>query len=113
MKLGRNDIRVGGNRRLTWWAVGIAMVCGAVAHGVQQLLIPFHASPNSGLLNNQGDLWVYQLGARQIAEGKPLYDPIPPGALFTYPPFAALVFRPLSNIDPGLWWFGPPRSRCG
>lgn len=55
------------------------------------------------------DLDVYRLGGGVFAAGSPLYGEMPPTALgntlpFTYPPIAAVLFSPLSQIT--LFWAG-------
>ncbi len=56
-----------------------------------------------GLFTNGGDLDIYRHGGLQVLHGDPLYaEPIPPGGWFTYPPFAAVAFIPLSLLPFGL-----------
>lgn len=55
------------------------------------------------LHDQQVDLEVYMRGGRQLLEGVSLYTPIKGELPFTYPPFAAVVFAPLS-------WLGPNRA---
>ncbi|WNV85001.1 glycosyltransferase 87 family protein [Umezawaea sp. Da 62-37] len=57
------------------------------------------------------DLAVYVGGGRAVTDGKPLYQLVVPpfGYQFTYPPFAAVLFVPLSLVGAGtlkiLWTF--------
>jgi alpha-1,2-mannosyltransferase len=53
-----------------------------------------------GLLTNGADLDVYRHGGLQVRSGSPLYAAkLPPGGWFTYPPFAAITFVPLSILN--------------
>lgn len=80
------------------WVIG-AWALAVLALLVQHWLVPFSAGSHLGLFTNGGDLDVYRHGGLQVLHGGPLYDtPIPPGAWFTYPPFAALGFIPLSLL---------------
>ena len=48
------------------------------------------------------DLQVYRGGGRAVLDGAPLYaGPVWGGLAFTYTPFAALLFTPLSFLSPG------------
>ena len=77
----------------------VAWVVAVVALLIQQGLEPFTAGSNMGMLTNGGDLDIYRHGGLQVLHGDPLYaGPIPPGGWFTYPPFAALAFIPLSLL---------------
>lgn len=87
-----NDVR----RVSLQWVIA-AWIAAVVALLVQQWLEPFNAGSHMGLFTNGGDLNIYLNGGLQVVHGDPLYaDPIPPGGWFTYPPFAALTFIPLS-----------------
>jgi alpha-1,2-mannosyltransferase len=82
----------------TRWVI-VAWVIAVAALLVQQWLEPFNAGSHMGLFTNGGDLDIYRHGALQVLHGDSLYDaPIPPGGWFTYPPFAALGFIPLSLL---------------
>lgn len=81
------------------WVI-VACAAALAALLVQQLLEPFTAGSQMGLLTNGGDLDIYRHGALQVLHGKPLYAAeIPPGGWFTYPPFAAIAFIPLSLLN--------------
>ncbi|MEU1427046.1 glycosyltransferase 87 family protein [Nocardia sp. NPDC005746] len=78
------------------WAA-VALLAGVAALAIQAVVIPLRASPQFGLLANQGDLEIYRSGALQVLHDASLYvAPVPPGGWFTYPPFAAIVFVPLA-----------------
>ncbi|MFF0612734.1 glycosyltransferase 87 family protein [Nocardia tengchongensis] len=80
----------------TRWAA-VALLAGVVALAIQMVVIPLRASPQFGLLANQGDLEIYRSGALQVLHNASLYAaPVPPGGWFTYPPFAAILFVPLA-----------------
>lgn len=70
-----------------------AGVAGLVLHAV---LIPFTAPSRLGLINNGMDLVVYREGAQALVDAHPLYSGLPDN--FTYPPFAALMFLPLTFV---------------
>ncbi|MFE6925389.1 glycosyltransferase 87 family protein [Nocardia sp. NPDC057663] len=79
----------------------VSMHAGALAAGVAGLvlhavLIPFTAPPRLGLINNGMDLVVYREGAQAVVDAHPLYSGLPNH--FTYPPFAALAFLPLTFV---------------
>ncbi|MFE7740768.1 glycosyltransferase 87 family protein [Nocardia sp. NPDC057455] len=85
----------------TGWAV-LALAAG-VAALLQAALVPFTATPQFGLLVNDGDLVIYRNAARTVLDSQALYTaPIPPGGWFTYPPFAALCFVPLAIVSFGV-----------
>ncbi|WP_133847593.1 glycosyltransferase 87 family protein [Labedaea rhizosphaerae] len=45
------------------------------------------------------DMLVYQAGGGRVLDGAPLYDgPVTSGLLFTYPPFAGVLFAPFSLV---------------
>lgn len=89
----------GETHQISWRTVTFAAAVAVVALGVQQWLIPFNAQAHLGLFANGGDLEVYRQGGLQVLTGNPLYEgPIPPGAFFTYPPFAALSFTVLAAV---------------
>lgn len=76
------------------------MACAAALGAllVQQLLEPFTASSQMGLVTNGGDLDIYRHAGQKI-QGAALYaGEIPPGGWFTYPPFAAIMFIPLALL---------------
>jgi hypothetical protein len=62
----------------------------------------------SGNLGENGDISVYIGAINFLKDGGALYDyPLGGGYGFTYPPFAAIVLRPLTWLDPrttGLLW---------
>src|SRR5262249_44005961 len=68
------------------------------------VLIPFTAPSRLGLIDNGMDLVVYREGAQAVAYAHPLYSGLPDPSYsgladqFTYPPFAALVFVPLTFV---------------
>lgn len=68
-----------------------AGVAGLVFHAV---LIPFTAPSRLGLIDNGMDLVVYREGAQALVDAHALYSGLPDQ--FTYPPFAALMFLPLT-----------------
>ena len=77
--------------------IAILAALGAVAFLLQRWY---------GLRNNFFDLMIYRDAMRWWVDGNPLYDFSRPdqtqGELgFTYPPFAALLFRPLAWLTPG------------
>jgi alpha-1,2-mannosyltransferase len=77
----------------------VAWVVAVAALLIHHSLEPFTAGSQMGMLTNGGDLDIYRHGGLQVLHGDPLYDgPIPPGGWFTYPPFAALAFIPLSLL---------------
>lgn len=83
------------------WAA-VALLAGIGALAIQAVLIPLRASPQFGLLANQGDLEIYRSGALQVLHKASLYAaPVPPGGWFTYPPFAAILFAPLALMPLG------------
>ncbi|MFC7429677.1 glycosyltransferase 87 family protein [Nocardia tengchongensis] len=66
-------------------------------------------NPYYGLFNNGVDLDVYRAGGAVIRDGSSLYDgPVVFGMDFTYTPFAALAFVPLTVFSTvtakALWW---------
>jgi alpha-1,2-mannosyltransferase len=95
-------------RPVSWTVVGAGYLAAVAAVLAQHVLVPFDAEPHMGLLTNGGDLDVYRHGGLQVLHGQPLYvAKVPPGGWFTYPPFAALTFVPLSILNfavaKGLW----------
>lgn len=77
----------------------VAWAAAVVALLIQHWLEPFTAGSHMGLFTNGADLDIYRHGALQVLHGDPLYvAEIPPGGWFTYPPFAALTFIPLSLL---------------
>jgi alpha-1,2-mannosyltransferase len=78
-------------------AVAIAWLAAVALLVIHQLLEPFTAGSHMGLLTNGGDLDIYRHGGQQLLDGQPLYaTELPGGGWFTYPPFAAVTFIPLS-----------------
>jgi alpha-1,2-mannosyltransferase len=79
-------------------AVAVALLLGALAVWAQNRLIPLHGE-YWGLLENGVDLDVYRGGAKAVLESRPLYGaPVMDDFWFTYPPFAAVAFIPLSGL---------------
>ena len=79
-----------------WWLVvaGLAAVAAFVAHDRLLGLDTYY-----GLFGNKVDAEVYRYGGHTVRTAEPLYDFVLHGALpFTYPPFAAIVFLPLSIL---------------
>ena len=100
---GGSDVTsgVGADRRtVSWTVVGLAYLAAVAALLAQHALVPFFADPHMGLLTNGADLDVYRHGGLQVRSGGPLYAAkLPPGGWFTYPPFAAITFVPLSMLN--------------
>jgi alpha-1,2-mannosyltransferase len=93
--LGSNRLRAVSPRSAV-----VASVAALVALLIQHWLEPFTAGFHMGLLTNGGDLDIYRHGGLQVIHGEPLYaGEIPPGGWFTYPPFAAIAFIPLSLLN--------------
>ncbi|MFE3257306.1 glycosyltransferase 87 family protein [Nocardia sp. NPDC059091] len=98
----RDIIRIG--RRSTEPCVTDRMLVGGLILMVAALLwhvfaIPI-GNPYYGLFNNGLDLDVYQAGGAALRNRTGLYDgPVVFGMEFTYTPFAALVFVPLTSIS--------------
>ena len=81
----RKPVGAGARRSAALPIVGIAVVYGVV----WAFVVP-----------NPFDLAVYRFGGTAVSDGFPLYgteDPVT-GRLFTYPPFAALLFVPLAHL---------------
>ncbi|MFV8051861.1 glycosyltransferase 87 family protein [Mycobacterium sp. 48b] len=100
-----NHVRaVSTNAVVIAWLAAVALL---IAH---QLLEPFTAASHMGLFTNGGDLDIYRHGGRQLLDGQPLYaTELPGGGWFTYPPFAAATFIPLSMMSFGaaqVIWMG-------
>ncbi|ERG69157.1 glycosyltransferase 87 family protein [Segniliparus rugosus] len=80
------------------WATALALVLGCAAVWAQNRLIPLDGE-YWGLLENGVDLDVYRGGAKAVLESRPLYGaPVMDDFWFTYPPFAAVAFVPLSGL---------------
>ena len=84
--------------RATAWRVGIVVALAAIV-GAGQMWY--------GNRHGFFDLKIYRLAMRWWADGNPLYDFAKPDATqgelgFTYPPFAALVLRPLAGLSVGV-----------
>ncbi|WP_280268055.1 glycosyltransferase 87 family protein [Nocardia wallacei] len=87
-------------------AGALALAAGVAGPALHAVLIPFTAPPRLGLLNNGMDLVVYREGAQAVADAHSLYSGLPDN--FTYPPFAALVFLPLTFVTEAIarhTWF--------
>lgn len=88
-----------------WWRWGLLVVAALVAlrHAVSDWRLAA-----SGDLGPDGDISVYIGAINFLKAGGALYDyPLEGGYGFTYPPFAAIVLRPLTWLDPrttGLAW---------
>lgn len=79
-----------------WWPV-VAGLAAAVAFVAHDRLLGFDTY--YGLFGNTVDAEVYRYGGYTVRTSEPLYDFVLHGALpFTYPPFAAIVFVPLSIL---------------
>lgn len=87
-----------GLRVISQRCVVVAWATALVALLAQQWLEPFTAGSHMGMLVNGGDLQVYRQGGLQAVHGDPLYAELPTG-WFTYPPFAALAFVPLTALN--------------
>jgi alpha-1,2-mannosyltransferase len=87
-------------RTVSWTMVAVASLAAVVALLAQHLLVPFFADSHMGLLDNSGDLDVYRHGGLQVRNGWRLYAArITAEGWFTYPPFAAITFVPLSILN--------------
>lgn len=76
------------------WLAAVALLAG------HQLLEPFTAGSHMGMFTNGGDLDIYRHGGQQLLDGQRLYaTELPGGGWFTYPPFAAATFIPLSLMS--------------
>lgn len=90
---------------LEWWRWVLLAVAALVAlrHAVSDWRLAA-----SGDLGPDGDISVYIGAINFLKSGGALYDyPLEGGYGFTYPPFAAIVLRPLTWLDPrttGLTW---------
>jgi alpha-1,2-mannosyltransferase len=78
----------------------------AVAAAVMAFFLPSWTPHGPSLLSYRLDLDVYRIGGRVWLSGGHLYHALPATALgirlpFTYPPFAAIAFSPLSLIPMG------------
>ncbi|MFC9993858.1 glycosyltransferase 87 family protein [Nocardia sp. NPDC127526] len=87
----------------------VAGVAAAVVLCWQVSAIPI-GNPYYGLFSNHVDSWVYRAGGAAVLAGDGLYGgPVFFEMMFTYPPFAAVVFVPLAVLTPMaanvLWWF--------
>ena len=86
----------------TWVAMGVA-----AAFALRQAVSVWRLAA-SGDLGPDGDISVYIGAINYLASGGELYDyPLEGGYGFTYPPFAAIVLRPLTWLEPrptGLLW---------
>ncbi|MGN5237568.1 glycosyltransferase 87 family protein [Rhodococcus sp. SJ-3] len=81
----------------SWWlvALGLAAAAAFVAHDRLLGFDTFY-----GLFGNTVDAEVYRYGGTTVRTSEPLYDFVLHDALpFTYPPFAALTFLPLSVLS--------------
>ncbi|WP_232333510.1 glycosyltransferase 87 family protein [Rhodococcus sp. p52] len=79
-----------------WWPAG-AMVVAALAFLAHDRLLGWH--DHYGLFGNAVDAVVYRHGGMTVRTSEPLYNFVLFDLLpFTYPPFAALVFVPLSML---------------
>uniref|UniRef100_UPI003D8CE023 glycosyltransferase 87 family protein n=1 Tax=Gordonia sp. B7-2 TaxID=3420932 RepID=UPI003D8CE023 len=91
------------------WSMVIAAAIGAVVTIVYNLVLGTVSGP-SGLFGSATDIEVYRAGAQQLWSGDAVYDgPLvtvgPLELLFTYTPFAAVVFLPLAALGSlGLDW---------
>ncbi|MFD4432883.1 glycosyltransferase 87 family protein [Nocardia sp. NPDC058497] len=86
----------GEDTSLSMHAGALALAAGVAGLALHAVLIPFTAPPRLGLINNGMDLVVYREGAQAVVDAHPLYSGLPNN--FTYPPFAALVFLPLTFV---------------
>lgn len=77
-------------------AGALALAAGFAGLILHAVLIPVTAPSRLGLINNGMDLVVYREGAQAVVDAHPLYSGLPDQ--FTYPPFAALVFLPLTFV---------------
>ncbi|QSR32798.1 hypothetical protein CFI00_20315 [Nocardioides sp. S5] len=96
------------DRRTTatpFWMWGVLLVAGLFA--LRQAISGWRLAA-SGDLGPDGDISVYIGAINFLKDGGALYDyPLEGGYGFTYPPFAAIVLRPLTWLDPrttGLTW---------
>lgn len=81
--------------------------CTVAAVAVVAFFAPSLPSQGPAMLPYRMDLDVYRIGSRAWLHGVPLFGPLPATAVglrlpFTYPPFAAVVFSPLSLIPLGV-----------
>ena len=87
------------------WVWGVLLVAGLFA--LRQAISGWRLAA-SGDLGPDGDISVYIGAINFLKDGGALYDyPLEGGYGFTYPPFAAIVLRPLTWLDPrttGLTW---------
>ena len=95
-----------------WFRGPLALL--ALASVVAVLRAPDERTPWWGLFQNLLDVHVYRWGAEAVLSGSPLYEgllwgpnerfyaPMP----FTYPPFSALVFQPLTMVSRPLMMAG-------
>ncbi|MGC0366328.1 alpha-1,2-mannosyltransferase [Rhodococcus sp. 27YEA15] len=96
-------------RRLTFGFVGFSILTVLAVCSVLMVFlgVPMGAS-YWGIFNNFLDLDVYRHGGSMVVQGRPLYDgPVLQGMMFTYTPFAALLFTGwavLSLQDAAVVW---------
>ena len=95
-------------RSVGWGLVGLAAIAAIAVFVWQITVIPMH-NPFYGLLHNGVDLRVYRAGGHTVVTAAPLYHHSLIADLdFTYPPFAAVLFAPLSLVGFAtaklLWW---------
>lgn len=87
------------------WLWGLLVVAGLFA--LRQAISGWRLAA-SGDLGPDGDISVYIGAINFLKDGGALYDyPLEGGYGFTYPPFAAIVLRPLTWLEPrttGLTW---------
>ncbi|MGL6236489.1 MAG: glycosyltransferase 87 family protein [Segniliparus sp.] len=87
-----------GGKGIAASAVAVALLLGFLAVWAQNRLIPLDGE-YWGLFENGVDLDVYRGGAKAVLESRPLYGAtVMDDFWFTYPPFAAVAFMPLSGL---------------
>ncbi len=100
---GLGDLPQGRDVALWRWIALVGAVLLAIRHAISDWRLAA-----SGDLGSSGDISVYIGAINYLATGGDLYDyPLEGGYGFTYPPFAAIVLRPLTWRAPsitGLLW---------
>ncbi|MEU6735267.1 glycosyltransferase 87 family protein [Streptomyces physcomitrii] len=91
--------RLGPAARAALWTVPLSVALLAV-----HALVHWHQT-GFVVMSDFFDLSVYRAGGEALREGTPLYEQRLGGGQFsfTYPPFAALLFAPLTVLPLGLW----------
>lgn len=93
----RGDVEKSESRVPTWWPVVTVVVAGAAFLAHDRLL---GFTDYYGLFGNGVDALVYRHGGMTARSPEPLYSFVLFESLpFTYPPFAALMFVPLSLLS--------------